>query len=519
MLQPAHGNIHSQWHNDDVSEPARVDDDASESYIVVSQKGTRDNSIHQHNIHQFEEKELQYRKELEQKDMLLQQYKVTLQEKERVINLLTQQYDQVKSEKERLQQQIQDYEQTSQQNNEKIEILRRENQAALQDRQDVINQHTQKYEQQLDLLHHVKAESGTEKRLQQQIQDYEQASQRNNEQIEIPRRKNQAALRDKEEAINQLTLQYKQQSDLLCQVKIESGSEKERLQQQIQDFEQKLQQNNEQIEILRENQQGPVLIGPVGEKYQMSKTPHGIAVVINNFKFHSTVPGEDPLPERRGSQVDEQNLRVTWEYLRYDVQILRNLTSAQLISQLKAIALQSHEKYDSFVCCILSHGYPDGVYGTDSKPVKMDDIASLFKGNVCPTLINKPKLFFIQADRGGNEDMGVLIQGDEDKGVPVQKGAKGGPDDALNHSLPSEADFLFGYATPPGNVSWRSPRYGSWYITKLCEVFVDYSPQLDLLSMLTMVNYEVSERYTTQGFKQCPAPVTLLRKKMRFFEM
>ena len=443
MLLPAHGNIHSQWHTN-VSEPAEVDDGATGSYVIISQKCAVNNSAHQYNIHQFEEKELQYRKELEQKDMLLQQYQVSLQEKERVINLLTQQYKQVKSEKERLQQQIQDYEQMSQRNSEQLEILKRENQAALQDREEAIKHLTQQYEQ-LDSLH---------------------------------------------------------------QVRPEFNSEKERLQQQIRDYEQMLQRNNEQIEILKqENQQGPAVMGPVGERYPMTNTPHGIAVIINNFEFHSTVPGEDPLPDRRGSHVDEENLRVTWEYLRYDVQILRNLTASELTRRLMLIALQSHEKYDSFVCCILSHGYLDGVYGTDSKPVKINDIASLFKGNFCPTLADKPKLFFIQACRWD----------DKDKGVAVQKDAKGDPDDALRHSLPSEADFLFGYATLPGNVSWRSPRYGSRYISKLCEVFVDYAPEQDLLSMLTIVNHKVSEAYTTQGFKQCPAPVTLLRKQVWFF--
>ena len=327
-------------------------------------------------------------------------------------------------------------------------------------------------------------------------------------QLYVDKSEQQMALQDKEEVINQLTLQYEQQLHLLRQVKTEFGSEKERLQQQIQDYEQMLQQNIEQIEKLRrENQQGPALIGPVGEKYPMSKTLHGIAVIINNFEFHSTVPGEDPLPERRGSHIDEENLRVTWEFLRYDVRIFRNLTTGELTRQLMQIALQNHEKYDSFVCCILSHGYLDSVYGTDSKPVKINDIASLFKGQFCPTLADKPKLFFMQTDRGD----------DEDKGIPVQKDAKDDPDDALCHSLPSEADFLFGYATPPGNVSWRSPRYGSWYISKLCEVFVDYSPQKDLLSMLTIVNHKVSEAYTAHGFKQCPAPVTLLRKQVWFF--
>ena len=328
------------------------------------------------------------------------------------------------------------------------------------------------------------------------------------EQKEMELQRHQAALREREEMINQITQQYENQLHLLRQVKSESGSEKERLQQQIREYEQMLQQNNEQIEILRrENQQGAVMIGPVGEKYNMEKTPHGIAVIINNSSFHSVTPNEEALQDRRGSQVDEDNLRVTWEYLRYDVRILKNLTASELTRQLMQIALQNHEKYDSFVCCILSHGYLDGVYGTDSKPVKINDIASLFKGNFCPTLAEKPKLFFIQACRGD----------DEDRGVVVQKDARGDSDDAIRHSLPSEADFLFGYATPPGNVSWRSPRYGSWYISKLCEVFVDYAPQQDLLSMLTIVNHKVSEAYTTQGYKQCPAPVTLLRKQVWFF--
>ena len=328
--------------------------------------------------------------------------------------------------------------------------------------------------------------------------------------------------------------------------------------------------NYEKIEKpRRENQQGPTLIRPVGEKYPMDKTPHGIAVIINNFEFHSTVPGKNPLPGRRGSQVDEHNLCVMWKYLRYDVQVFRNLTASELTHQLTQIASQSHEKYDSFVCCILSQGYPDGVYGTDSKPVRINDIASLFKSPFCPTLTDKPKLFFIQSSRGDDEDKGSLAQKDDEDKVVVQKSdedkvqkdedkivqkaddkvddeivqktedkvvvqkaedkaviqgslrvvhkdPKGDSDDALHHSLPSEADFLFGYATPPGYVSWISPHYGSWYISKLCEVFVNYASKHDLLSMLTTVNRKVSEAYTKQGYKQCPAPVILLRKQVWF---
>ena len=327
------------------------------------------------------------------------------------------------------------------------------------------------------------------------------------EQKDMLIRQHQKQLKDKEDTISYLTQQHEQLLPILREVKADSAGEQERLQQHICKYEEIIKQTTTQIETLRkENVKASTLLGPAVEKYPMEKKLHGIAVIINNFEFFNADPSSEAFSNRGASQVDEENLRVTWQYLRYDVKIFRNLTASELLRQLMQIALQSHENYDSFVCCILSHGYLDGIYGTDSQPVKINDIASLFKGNFCPTLSNKPKLFFIQACRGDDEDKGVAVQADAS-----------GQEDALRHSLPSEADFLFGYATPPGNVSWRSPRYGSWYISKLCEVLVDNSPQQDLLSMLTMVNSKVSEAYTTQGYKQCPAPVTLLRKQVWFF--
>ena len=42
-------------------------------------------------------------------------------------------------------------------------------------------------------------------------------------------------------------------------------------------------------------------------------------------------------------------------------------------------------------------------------------------------------------------------------------------------TIPNEADFLLGYATIPGFVSYRSRSMGSWYITKLCEMLDKYA--------------------------------------------
>lgn len=48
-------------------------------------------------------------------------------------------------------------------------------------------------------------------------------------------------------------------------------------------------------------------------------------------------------------------------------------------------------------------------------------------------------------------------------------------DNRVKEMIPNEADFLLGYATVPGYVSFRSRNHGSWYIRKLCELLEKYA--------------------------------------------
>jgi len=58
--------------------------------------------------------------------------------------------------------------------------------------------------------------------------------------------------------------------------------------------------------------------------------------------------------------------------------------------------------------------------------------------------------------------------------------------------------------------------HGSWYVSKLCEVFRKYCERFDVMTMMVKVNDEVSDAFTKQGYKQCPAPVVTLRKRIYF---
>lgn len=173
--------------------------------------------------------------------------------------------------------------------------------------------------------------------------------------------------------------------------------------------------------------------------YPMTRRPRGIALIISNEHFE-----ENPsLRDRRGNEIDVQHLQELWQFLNFEVILKQDLVSQDIYTALREISTLDHSQYDCFVCCLLSHGADGGIFGTDCELVEIKDITAMFKGVACPSLANKPKLFFVQACRGQNFDRGARFEPDA---------AEVDPEDAMRHNAePNESHFLLGYATPPGN--------------------------------------------------------------------
>ena len=276
-----------------------------------------------------------------------------------------------------------------------------------------------------------------------------------------------------------------------CHLLYQAMEDKEHFLQQLQKFKLLYNQEAEQVGKLKAYLLDPTYLTA---RYEMNKSPHGIAVIINNHNFYQTTPTTKLLPNSRGTKNDIENLQATWKHLGYHVLVFNNLSASEVIYKLRQIASSDHEKYDSFVCCILSHGYLDGVYGADGELVRTGDIASLFK---CQrTLAGKPKLFFIY----------TICEFSSDKeAVPVSKIVVNPCD-----NLPAETDFLF---VCSNNMSWRKR---SKYISLFREVTKKCSAEQHLHSLLTIINYKMSEAYEHQSWesRQSPAYVISLHKKM-----
>ncbi|TNN25368.1 Caspase-8 [Liparis tanakae] len=165
----------------------------------------------------------------------------------------------------------------------------------------------------------------------------------------------------------------------------------------------------------------------------------------------------------------EESLRIVFEWLGFAVEIKKDCTSAEMRSVFRELGSRNHGPMDCVVCCVLSHGKEGCVYGVDNSPVAIKDLQEPFNGLNCASLVDKPKLFFIQACRGTGRQ----------RAVPIGAGGPARSDDSIvADSIPSDADFLMAMATVPDCVSWRDERSGSWFIQSVCQNLLQMVPRL-----------------------------------------
>ncbi|XP_035227245.1 caspase-like [Stegodyphus dumicola] len=179
------------------------------------------------------------------------------------------------------------------------------------------------------------------------------------------------------------------------------------------------------------------------------------------------------------------------------------------------VGKEDHSKNSCFVCCVLSHGESGILYGSDGK-YETERIFAPFRGDVCPTLAGKPKVFFIQACQGDKLDHGVSMK--------CQIATDSSSIQEETYRIPTHADFLIVYSTVSGFYSWRNTTNGSWFIQALCAALQAHAKDMDLLGLLTIVNRKVAydfESFTPQDNsmhlkKQVPCVTSTLTRNIKF---
>ncbi|KAM7022102.1 caspase-6 [Passerculus sandwichensis] len=248
------------------------------------------------------------------------------------------------------------------------------------------------------------------------------------------------------------------------------------------------------------------------EKYKMDHQRRGVALIFNHKRFSWQLNMRD----RRGTEVDRDNLNHTLTNLGFEVRVFDNLKAEDVQKRIDEASKEDHSNADCFVCVFLSHGKDDHIYAHDDK-IDIQTMTDMFRGDKCRSLVGKPKIFIIQACRGDQHDNAVIAHDATDSSK--SPGSMTEVDAAGIYTLPAGADFIMCYSVAQGYYSHRDTVFGSWYIQDLCETLRDHGSSGEFTELLTVVNRKVSDRTWNTGCglkKQIPCFASMLTKKLYF---
>ena len=163
----------------------------------------------------------------------------------------------------------------------------------------------------------------------------------------------------------------------------------------------------------------------------------GICLMINN------VPN---------LKIEQKQLEDFFASLSFYVQVRRYLKMVDIYEVAREYAGQDHSRYDSFVFIVMSDcSHDHEISGVDRRRASVEQVMSEFKATNCPSLQNKPKLFFVlrfinsPSQHGDGHESSLEAHCCTDKAESAfSPNATTGGD-----ACPEEADFLLTCVTSP----------------------------------------------------------------------
>ena len=247
--------------------------------------------------------------------------------------------------------------------------------------------------------------------------------------------------------------------------------------------------------------------------YRMNHPRRGFHIIFAHELFDNEVAGPERLQQREGTREDVDALIQAYTHLGFENRLLRYFSRGDLQDILCEFACYDHSDHDCLAVTVLTHGNGKELFARDAS-FCFDEIWRPFQAQTSRSLAGKPKLFVIQACRGGeNHNPGVL---DSDaRLVWISR-------EDVNFSaerMPTQNDFIWAFSTSPGNMSWRHPSTGSIFIQALCKVILaDRRREQDWVTLLEQAKHETSELLSKNypGYSQCPSILSTLTGRVRF---
>lgn len=214
------------------------------------------------------------------------------------------------------------------------------------------------------------------------------------------------------------------------------------------------------------------------------------------------------IQDRPGAKQDVEALKGLCQALGFETTVRIDPTAQAFQEELAQFQERLDTRRGPVSCALvalMAHGGPQGqLLGVDGQEVQPEALVQELSG--CRALRGRPKIFLLQACRGGHRDAGMgptalpwfwrwlrappatPSQADV---LQIYADAQGSSSRSFIPGSCDQADILMAYAATEGYVAYRDEK-GSDFIQTLVEV-LRAAPRGDLLELLTEVNRQVCE--------------------------
>ncbi|XP_029647315.1 caspase-3-like [Octopus sinensis] len=221
--------------------------------------------------------------------------------------------------------------------------------------------------------------------------------------------------------------------------------------------------------------------------YNMEYPTKGYALVINNevLSFGNA---------REISREEVHSMSDTLKMYGFKVITRNNLKACDFRQIFNDVSKLDHSKCASFACIILTQGLQSSTIQCSDETISLTELLPMFSPNKCPTLVGKPKLFFIQnADTLANSAHNSQLYSDYK--VPM---------------ISLYEDILISSCTV------SSERRVGGFIEILSNSLKNFR-KVELLSILMGVNYAIVSKSKNNGSRtNAPSILSTLTKQMTF---
>uniref|UniRef100_A0A1I8GH60 Caspase-8-like n=1 Tax=Macrostomum lignano TaxID=282301 RepID=A0A1I8GH60_9PLAT len=177
------------------------------------------------------------------------------------------------------------------------------------------------------------------------------------------------------------------------------------------------------------------------------------------------------------TQLDVTRIKEVFGRLDFELRVAEDLPAYDIDKLLHEVAIEEEIMHHGcFVCFLMAHGNEKSIFGSNGNALELNRILETFQSDICPGLLGKPKIFFVQACRGQT----IEVCEESTDSAPMER-----------RFSPKGSDFLVCRSSTKDSPAYRNSTTGSFFVQTVCNEIEKHHSDEDIKEIMTRVNAQM----------------------------